>query len=485
MLEYLKEESTGLDIFHYVYGVGCSVKGIGDFKGDFVVLPRSVDGVPLKAISKFAFRGIYCIAVYIPETIGGIGEGAFQYSQSTVLYCEAKSVPDGWNENWNYSKCPVVWDCKNNDVATDGCIYTYLDGIVYSLKDGEATVFNQSYSIKDAKIPPYVPYKGRDYKVTAIKSYAFSGCNQLSRVEIPATVEKIDNGAFFNCHALREGGVHITSLEKWCAIDFGVNSEESNPLYHAKNLYVNGSPAVNLTIPEGVKSIKSAAFKGCTSIMEVTLPESLSYIGSTAFKNCNSLVSINIPEGVTEIGYYAFEHCKSLTIYCNGKQIPGGWDEHWNGNDVSGRCPVVWDCKNNELADDGSIYTIVGGLRYRINSGIATLTAQPSLTEVADIPESIEYNGSFYKVTGMDDNAFAYLYNLKSVIIPKSISEISGMAFYNCSALESVVLPKTIKRIGYSAFCRCTILKEIRIPKNVEIEQYAFSECDKLQVILK
>jgi len=26
-----------------------------------------------------------------------------------TIYCEATSKPSGWDRDWNYSECPVVW----------------------------------------------------------------------------------------------------------------------------------------------------------------------------------------------------------------------------------------------------------------------------------------------------------------------------------------------------------------------------------------
>jgi hypothetical protein len=53
------------------------------------------------------------------------------------------------------------------------------------------------------------------------------------------------------------------------------------------------------------------------------------------------LTSIIIPNSVTSIGYSAFSDCKRLTIYCEAKSKPSGWDSLWN---LDGR-PVIWGYK--------------------------------------------------------------------------------------------------------------------------------------------
>ena len=68
-----------------------------------------------------------------------------------------------------------------------------------------------------------------------------------------------------------------------------------------------------ISIHEGVTSIGSSAFYGCSSLTSVNLPEGVTSIGSSAFSGCSSLTSISLPESITSIGSYAFEACSNLT----------------------------------------------------------------------------------------------------------------------------------------------------------------------------
>ena len=98
----------------------------------------------------------------------------------------------------------MVWNSKNNEVASDGNIYyTAENGIRYSLKDGKATVVRQSTTISgDIVIPSNITYKGTTYSVTSIGSYAFQDCSSLTSIEIPSSVTYIGNRAFYNCSSL-------------------------------------------------------------------------------------------------------------------------------------------------------------------------------------------------------------------------------------------------------------------------------------------
>ena len=74
---------------------------------------------------------------------------------------------------------------------------------------------------------------------------------------------------------------------------------------------------------------------------DVVIPDEVTKIGNGAFWGCRDLASVVIPDSVTTIGEYAFCGCHNLTIYCETKSKPSGWDSDWN---YSNR-PVVWGYK--------------------------------------------------------------------------------------------------------------------------------------------
>ncbi len=74
--------------------------------------------------------------------------------------------------------------------------------------------------------------------------------------------------------------------------------------------------------------------------------------------------------------------------------------------------------------------------------------------------------------------------NLKSVIIPNGVTNISYNSFLNCTSLESITIPDSVQRIDEWAFSGCVNLKNVYIGENSslqEIDFTAFYECDNLK----
>ena len=68
--------------------------------------------------------------------------------------------------------------------------------------------------------------------------------------------------------------------------------------------------------------------------------------------------------------------------------------------------------------------------------------------------------------------------------IPNSVTSIGDYAFSGCSALTSIEIPNSVTSIGSSAFCGCSNLTSIAIPYGItSIEADTFAGCSKLTSI--
>ncbi|MDE6505496.1 MAG: leucine-rich repeat domain-containing protein [Clostridia bacterium] len=121
-----------------------------------------------------------------------------------------------------------------------------------------------------------------------------------------------------------------------------------------------------------------------------------------------------------------------------------------------------------ELRDDGTC--LVTGVDKRV-----------IIPEDIVIPDTCDG----YKVVGIKQSAFYYNNDIKSVVIPESVTQIGKSAFASCRSLERVELPSGLDKIEEYVFENCSKLSEINLPENTEaIGKYAFAGCNSLENIV-
>lgn len=104
--------------------------------------------------------------------------------------------------------------------------------------------------------------------------------------------------------------------------------------------------------------------------------------------------------------------------------------------------------------------------------------------ETVVVPETVEYGGETYTVTGVAQNAFSWTELVYKVVLPSTITHIDSEAFAMCSNMTTINMPDNVTTIGGSAFEYCKSLENFNMPANLEtIGSLAFRDCIKLSEV--
>ena len=151
---------------------------------------------------------------------------------------------------------------------------------------------------------PNVIFSGREFTEVALPScleriddYAFSGCENLTTINLSDSIRYIGDNAFSGCK-------NLTSINLSDCIRYIGN----NVFSECKNL-------TTINLSDSIRYIGEGAFYGCSSLKNIHWPLRLTTIGNYAFRQ-TALETISLPEGVTSVGINAFHNCPfAKTVY--------------------------------------------------------------------------------------------------------------------------------------------------------------------------
>ena len=362
----------------------------------------------------------------IPGTVTAIEDSAFAncYSADETLQADGEKEPSDYkigikavhvagNPAGTTIGASAFAGCQNLTKLTLGEGVTGLgDSALKDTRLEEITI-PSTFETGTAKNSPFTSGENSTLKkvtfadgIQVIPQYFLSNITTLTKIEIPASVQKIGDHAFADCSNLTAVTFKEPADSKLTTID--------------TSAFEGCSLMTLFKLPEGVTTINASAFKDCKKISLTDLPTGLITIGNAAFENCTMLRVGELP-AITALGTAAFKNCVNLPFL---------------SVDTSNLAEI------NAMAFEGCT-----GLRsVQINGG------EKKQTTIADgafaTCNSLKWL-DIENVKSIGKNAFAKL--PFSALEINQVDTIGESAFAGCDKLENPVI-QNVKTIGASAF---------------------------------
>lgn len=276
----------------------------------------------IQTIQSFAFKDCTSLAqIDLPDSLQAISDSLFESCSSLeniTINLNAKSIGSNAFKGCSALECITITSAQTLPMS-------------YAFGGAAADiVWPSDYSLSKLYQRAFSGYLGTAIdlpdSITEIGEMAFSDCEYLKTVSLPSGLETIGERAFYNCIALETLTIpaSVTSIgsNAFYLISADITWENNTSSLITIGEYVFAwYLGESLSLPNGIASIGTAAFKNCTALKSVSLPEGLEMIGSEAFANCALLYDIVLPSSVTQIADDAFSACDNLAnIYYKGTQ---------------------------------------------------------------------------------------------------------------------------------------------------------------------
>ena len=387
-----------------------------------VVLPDTIDSLPVTVIGKQAFRSCSKItSLTLPSSIKTIEMQAFSYCSAL----ESVTLNEG-------------------------------------LETLETYVFESSSKLASIHIPASLTeIPQRAFQDSSIKQFTVSADNANYATDNHGVLYSKDMTKLLQYPTANETSTYT--------IPEGVANILAYSFFGSKNL-------TSVTIPETVTNIEEQVFRSCKKLSSVIIPDSTETIGSYAFQG-SGIESVHIGANVKIIGDRAFDYCTKL------KSATVSDENEYFFSDSNG---IVYDKVNGIISVlpqrlSLQIYNVPDGITeitdITLPSSLTKLHIPASVTKfdkycVTDCTKlksiTVDTANTNYSSDSQGILYDEFKTNLilcppatenSSIKVPYGVESINGSSFKNCTDLKEITIPRSVTGIGADAFKNCTALE--------------------------
>ncbi len=451
------------------------VTGIGNFKGEEIVIPDEVNGAPVREIAASAFRNNPDItSVTCGKNVEKIGAHAFEGTKLTAAELGSAAVGQR-----------AFADCKELQTVTfetAGTVAPYAFENCTSLQSVTCTS-----------------------PLTEVGAQAFNGCVKLQALDL-SKCTSVGFSAFGGCAAFAPSSLEaLVSAEEYAFSESGIAQAVLPAALQviSDNLFNGCEKLVSVTT--SAAEIGVSAFEGCTLLSSVTL-SGTKYISGRAFKGCAALSSLALPESVLRVGADAFGETGLITEKNGGKYAAnvligasvgtmsveegtvGIADEAFKGNKTLTAITLADSvrfigvdafrgCEGLSAIDFKNV-KIIGANSFR-ESGLESVTVPATVESVGDNAFYDCKSLTSVSVSAKEIGRFAFSYTGEGRTLDSPVKQRPGYA-----KLASVTIGEGVESIGSNAFQYCPV-KQITLPESlVSIGKYAFAQTDLTEIAI-
>ena len=402
----------------------------------------------------------------------------YEYQEHIADYCD-KTIQKALEEEYNIPNQARLNGHGVLTIPRNSDLYCTIDGEAYPWMNQKDRIKKIVFEENVTGISPFLEASPEGGTLrNAISEYSFRNCQNLEKIVIKGSSFEISGVDLF----LGDNNLEIIECSKETDVEIEDLpfedtlwiSEDGYRMIGTALIRYNGTDEVLKDIPENTVWIAPNAFFHNDDVREVILPEKVRVIGDAAFRGCRQLENIQFPDSITQIGYQAFADCPALTDI----QIPGSvsliGDNAFNG------------CKSLDhltIYPENTFYTMEDGALYTADRSVL-LWCSPSVSGTFVIPDT---------VTHLSEKLFQDCPTLTGVVFPEGIVWMPNELFGKCPVLTEITLPETITFCNMQndilyyenqtqlMLCLRNKTGNLTIPDGViVILAYAFSSCKDL-----